>query len=127
MRDLFGILSGSSTLSFILSSLFVGFFVVDMTYNAGDVAVVALPIVLVGCTMLLLRIFNYIYRKTVRHSVRASESINEQIWNLSMVDMNSMKTQVLSEADKSHVVEEDADNKDNYSITVVNPLADESK
>ena len=59
LRDLYIELSTSSSLSFLLSSLFVGFFVIDMTFNSNQIAVIILPIFMFTSTMLLLILFHY--------------------------------------------------------------------
>ena len=50
VRDISAILSGSKALSFVMSSLFVSFFIVDMTINVNISYTIALPIILMTIT-----------------------------------------------------------------------------
>ena len=93
MQYLYEILSGSSSLSFILSSLFVGFFVIDMTYNSNNVSVEVLPIVLVGCTILILVIYQcYPHVPTVSYSLSSTLSTSV----ISMIDWSGRSTHRLN-------------------------------
>ena len=53
IRDLNLIFSGSKVLSFVMSSLFVSFFIVDMTINENTLCAILLPIILVLATLLI--------------------------------------------------------------------------
>ena len=82
---------GSTVSAFILSSVFIGFFIIDMTFNSSSssVLVIVLPILLVSCTIMMLICYRVISTSIASQMSNATSAVSIELTNATNIRENA--------------------------------------